>query len=164
MSGAGSKKVSVRVRQSLLLSMKDVWKPQYGGKGRSRWVDEAIRDYLTNPDYFYHKANFLDATDTYAFKFILDIKDQGSLSKADEAIDFEIGEIVAPKGEREDPISNEKFTLTAPTFQLLEDAQNSISLIRSRVKIPDPRGCIIRASIEYALVTDPAAIQQKLSV
>lgn len=164
MSGQGSRKVSVRVRHSLLSSMKDVWKPLYGGKGRSRWVDEAIRDYLTNPDYFYHKANFLDATDTYAFQFILDIKDQGSLSKTDEAIDFEIGEIVAPKGEWNDPISNEKFTLTAKTFLLLEDASNSISLIRSRVKIPDPKGCIIRAAIEYALVNDSSATQQKLSV
>lgn len=152
MVGNGSKKVSVRIRQSLLINMKEIWQPKYGGKGRSRWVDEAVTEYLTNPDLFYQQANFIDVTDFYAFQFVSDIREQGELTKSEGSLDFVVSERVSSKTKFDDPIANEKFTLTAPTILLLSEAQENISLIRSKIKIPDPRGCIIRTSIEYAIV------------
>lgn len=151
MSGS-SKKVSVRVKRSLLDHMKEVWKKKYGGKGRSRWVDESIKEYLTNENYFYKKANFLDSTDSYAYQFILEVKTEGALTRRNEDVGIKVSEIVKSNKEFEDPISNEKFIISVETSKLLDEAVKNIGLMRSIVKITDPRGCIIRSAIEYSIV------------
>lgn len=156
MTSRNSHKVSVRIKKSLLDSMKDIWKEKYGGKGRSRWIDESVYDFLSNPSYGYQKANFMDSTDVDALQFVLELSEHGSLNKPDDKLGFKISE----KGKSEesivDPICNEKFTLSGDTMKVLTEAEENVIACRSHlnVKLPDPRGFIIRAAIEYAIVSD----------
>jgi hypothetical protein len=144
--------------------MKEVWRAKYGGKGRSRWIDEVVKEYLTNENYFYQQSNFLDLSDIYAYQFILELKDEGSLTKHDENIEIKVGEKVRSKSTIDDPIANEKFSFTPEAIKLLKNSERDIALMKSRIKIHDPRGCIIRTAIEYGLVHDQKSIQHTIDI
>jgi len=156
--------VSVRMKRSLLEHMKEIWTAKYGGKGRSRWVDEVVREYLLNKDYFYQQSNFLDLSDYYAYQFVFEIKNEGALTKVDEETGINISDKVKSQNTFDDPITNEKFALSQGSVALLKEAERNVNLMKSRLKTKDPRGCIIRTAIEYGIVHSHQGIQQTIDL